>query len=215
MSKVLVLGAHGQIARLVIPRLLAETEAELTLFLRNAKRINNPDPSRITIVEGDVNDYSTLDKAMFGQDIVYANLSGKFEPMVKNIIQSMDEKDVDRLYHVTGLGLYHEVPGKFGRWVEETIGKKVMDDTRRAAEIIEASTVNYTILRAAYMTDEDKIDYELTEKGQPFKGTIISRASIADFIVNGIKNPEQYSYSSLGISQPNSDGDLPRYDLVD
>lgn len=214
MKRVLILGANGQIAKLVIPRLLKETDAELTLYLRHSERISNPDPARVTIIEGDVNDCAALNKAMKGQDIVYANLGGEFEPMVKNVVRSMKENSVNRLYHITGLGLYHEVPGEFGRWVEEAVGTPVMEDTRRAAGIIENSTINYTILRAAYMTNENKIDYELTEKGQPYRGTIISRASIADFIVEGIKHPEKYSFASLGIAQPNTDGDRPRYDLV-
>ncbi len=84
-----------------------------------------------------------------------------------------------------------------------------MDDTRVAAADIETSKLNATIIRAAYMTDEDKIDYELTEKGTPFKGTLISRASIADLIMNILKDPEQHSFSSLGIDEPGTDGDRP------
>lgn len=107
--------------------------------------------------------------------------------MVANIVKAMEENQVSRLIYVTGLGLYHEVPGEFGRWVEESIGSDIMDDTRRAAKIIEESTVNYTILRAAYMTNNPEIDYELTEK-EFYKGTIISRVSIADLINCIIKN---------------------------
>ena len=214
MSKILILGANGQVAQLVITRLLEETNAELTLYLRHSKRISHLSSDRVTIIEGDVNDFTLLDQTMKNQDIVYANLGGKFEPMLQNIVKAMEKNGVERLFHVTGLGLYHEVPGEFGRWVEQSIGKTVMDDTRRAAAIIENSSLNYTILRAAYMTNENKIDYELTEKGQPYKGTIISRASVADLIVEGIKHPKKFSYSSLGIAQPYSDGNRPRYDLV-
>lgn len=211
MKKVLILGANGQIAKLVTDRLLKETDDELTLYLRNSQRIGNPDPSRVTIIEGDVNDFETLDEAMVGQDIVYANLGGEFEPMAKNIVQVMEKNKVSRLIYVTGLGLYHEVPGEFGRWVEETIGTPVMDDTRRAAAAIENSTLNYTILRAAYMNNDPEVDYELTEKGEPYKGTIISRASIADLIVRMIKDPTKHTFSSLGISKPGTDGDRPMY----
>lgn len=211
MKKVLILGANGQIAKIVTDRLLKETNDELTLYLRNSQRIGNPDPSRVTIIEGDVNDFETLNEAMVGQDIVYANLGGEFEPMAKNIVQVMEKNKVSRLIYVTGLGLYHEVPGEFGRWVEETIGTPVMDDTRRAAAAIENSTLNYTILRAAYMNNDPEVDYELTEKGEPYKGTIISRASIADLIVRMIKDPTKHTFSSLGISKPGTDGDRPMY----
>lgn len=123
----------------------------------------------------------------------------------------MDENGVKRLIHVTGLGLYHEVPGEFGRWVEQSIGSEIMDDTRRAAAIIESSDINFTILRCAYMTNEDTINYELTQKGEPYKGTVISRKSIADLIVKIIKSPDRYQFASLGIDQPGTDGDCPMY----
>jgi len=84
-----------------------------------------------------------------------------------------------------------------------------MEDTRRAAKVIEDSDVNFTILRCAYMTNEDKIDYELTEKGEEYKGTIVSRKSIADLIVKIIKDPTIHQKSSLGIDQPGTDGDKP------
>jgi len=58
-SKVLVLGANGQVARHTTPVLL-KAGAELTLFLRRAGRLDNPDPSRVRIVEGDVLDAAAL-----------------------------------------------------------------------------------------------------------------------------------------------------------
>lgn len=209
MKNILILGANGQIAKLVRDRLLEETNDNLTLYLRNSTRIQIKDSNRESIVDGDVNDTDKLIKVMNGQDVVYANLGGRFEPMAQSIVTAMDKSNVKRLIYVTGLGLYHELPKKFEEWNESVIGHDVMEDTRRAAKIIETSDINFTILRCAYMTNEDKIDYELTEKGEEYKGTIISRKSIADLIVRVIKNPKIYEFSSLGIDQPGTDGDKP------
>ena len=211
MQNVLILGAHGQIARLVRQRLLTETDAHLTLYLRHAERLTGVDSQRETVIEGDVNDYATLLAAVRNQDLVYANLGGQFEPMAKNIVRAMTATGVNRLIYVTGLGLYHEVPGEFGRWLEASIGHAVMEDTRRAAQLIETSPVQATIIRAAYMTNAPQIDYELTKKGTPFKGTLISRASIADLIVKIVKTPALYADESLGIDQSGTDGDRPQY----
>ncbi|MBA1433843.1 NAD(P)H-binding protein [Bombilactobacillus bombi] len=208
---ILILGAYGQIAQLVRQRLLAETNAHLTLYLRNAHRLSVTDVHRETVIEGDVRDYEILESAIAKQDLVYANLGGVFEPLAVNIVKAMTAQNVQRLIYVTGLGLYHEVPGKFGEWLERSVGHEVMEDTRRAAKIIEESTLNYTIIRAAYMNNNPKIDYELTTKSEPFKGTIVSRASIADLIVKICQNPQQYEYSSLGIDQPGTNGDTPQY----
>ncbi|MFC6289808.1 NAD(P)H-binding protein [Levilactobacillus angrenensis] len=209
--KVLILGAYGQIARLVRQRLLAETDAQLTLYLRRANRLQDVDPTREMVVEGDVNDYATLETAMAGQDLVLADLGGKFEPLAQNIVRAMTATGVDRLLYIAGLGLYHELPTKFDAWLEQSIGHDVMEDTRRAARLIEESDLNYTLIRAGYMTNNDEVDYELTEKGETFKGTTISRASIADLLVKIIKDPTLHSRSSLGIAKPGTDGDTPVY----
>lgn len=211
MKNILILGANGQIAQLVIQNLLIKKDFNLTLYLRNASRVQFVEDDRLNIIEADVNDYPALLATMVDQDLVYANLGGVFEPMAVNIVNAMQETGVKRLIFVSGLGLYREVPEPFGSWVEESVGHKIMEDTRRAAFEIESSTVNYTIIRAAYMSNEDHINYELTKKGEPFKGTIISRKSIADLIVKIINNPELYKFSSVGISQPGTDGPVPMY----
>ena len=65
MSKILILGAHGATAQIVIDRLLAETQADLVLYLRHAARLNryqtNP---RVTLIEGNAQDVSALTAAM-------------------------------------------------------------------------------------------------------------------------------------------------------
>ena len=44
---VLILGANGQLARNTTRVFLRDTAAKLTLYLRRASRLNNPDPSQI------------------------------------------------------------------------------------------------------------------------------------------------------------------------
>ena len=64
MPKVLILGANGQLARHTTGFFLKHPGVQLTLYLRRAYRLKNPDPSRVTIVEGDVLDVETLKGAM-------------------------------------------------------------------------------------------------------------------------------------------------------
>jgi saccharopine dehydrogenase-like NADP-dependent oxidoreductase len=75
MSNVLVRGANGQVARHAIDLFLKETDARLTLYLRNSRRLKNVDRNRVRVIEGDVLDTSKLKEAMAGQDVVYANLA--------------------------------------------------------------------------------------------------------------------------------------------
>jgi nucleoside-diphosphate-sugar epimerase len=50
MTKVLILGANGQLARNTTRVFLKNTEAHLILYLRRANRLTNPDPERVTTV---------------------------------------------------------------------------------------------------------------------------------------------------------------------
>jgi uncharacterized protein YbjT (DUF2867 family) len=61
---VVVLGANGQLARNTTREFLNSTDARLMLYLRRAGRLSNPDPARVTIVEGDVLDRQALASAM-------------------------------------------------------------------------------------------------------------------------------------------------------
>jgi len=60
MTRVLILGANGQLARHTTPFFLEHADTHLTLYLRNAKRLKNPNPARARVAEGDVTDRDAL-----------------------------------------------------------------------------------------------------------------------------------------------------------
>jgi uncharacterized protein YbjT (DUF2867 family) len=210
MKKVLVLGAGGQIARWVIEMLAARDDAKLTLFLRHARKLKNA-PKNSQVIQGDVLHKDQLNPAIAGQDIVYANLTGTdIDRQAKAIVDAMSEAGVKRLIFVASLGIYDEVPGKFGEWNRRQIGA-YLPPFRKAADAIEASGLDYTILRPAWLTDNDEIDYETTERDEPFKGTEVSRKSIADLIGKLIDSPKRSTGGNLGVNKPNTDGDKPSF----
>lgn len=194
MTNVLIIGANGSIARVAIDIFLKETDAKLTLYLRNSSRLKNPDQNRIQVVEGDVMDIQKLKEVMIGQDVVYANLAGSLEQMARTIVKAMAETSVKRLIWISSMGIYDEVPG-------EQHGS-ILNPYRKSAAVIEASDLDYTILRPGWFTNKDEIDYEITQKGEPFKGHDVSRKSIADLIVKLTVTPGLEVRSSLGINKP-------------
>jgi uncharacterized protein YbjT (DUF2867 family) len=194
LRKVLILGAGGGIARHAIDLFLKDTDAELTLYLRNSSRLRSMDPSRVQVIEGDVMDIEKLKEAMIGQDVVYANLAGSLEPMAKNIVKAMDATGVKRLIWISSMGIYDEVPGEKHR--------SILDPYRKSAGIIEASDLKYTILRPGWFTNKDEIDYETTQKGKQFKGHEVSRKSVADLVVKLAESPELEVRRSLGVNKP-------------
>ncbi|WP_440878047.1 SDR family oxidoreductase [Vibrio natriegens] len=211
MSNVLVLGASGQIAQWVVKFLTNQPEINQTLFLRNPKKLAEFDPAQAQIVVGNVLDRELLKSSMSGQDIVYANLIGDdLDKQAEAVIDAMQETGVKRLIFVLSLGIYDEIPGKFGEWNDNIIGEP-LKYYRRAADAIEASGLDYTILRPAWLMDEDEVDYEITEKGQPFKGTVVSRKSVGDLIAKVIVNPDLHIGANLGVNKPNTDADKPYF----
>ena len=192
MTNVLILGANGQLARNTTRVFLERSDAKLTLYLRRADRLSNSDPKRITIVEGDVLDRPTLEAAMAGQDVVYANLVGAMEEQAECIVGAMHSVGLKRLVFISSMGIYGEVPGERYR--------SVLDPYRDSAALIEASDLDYTILRPGWFTRDNEVKCQITQKGEPFKGHDVSLNSLSDLIVKLALTPNMEIRRSLGVS---------------
>ena len=179
MVKVAVLGAHGQVAQLTEEMLFADKDVETTLFLRNASRLAK-DKDKATIIDGDATNEADLEKAIKGQDVVYANLAGTgtIDKQAQAVVETMDKLGVKRLIWISTLGIYDEVAGKFGEWNKETLGNYITEYAK-AAKRIENSDLDYTIVRPSWMTNKDEVDYQKSKKGEPITNTEVSRKSIA------------------------------------
>ena len=72
---------------------------------------------------------------------------------------------------------------------------------RDSAAAIEASDLDYTILRPGWFTHDEAIDYQLTQKGMPFKGHDVSLNSLSDLIVKLALSPTLEVRHSVGVSR--------------
>jgi uncharacterized protein YbjT (DUF2867 family) len=90
------------------------------------------------------------------------------------------------------MGIYGEVPGE--RY------KSVLDPYRDSVAVIEASDLDYTILRPGWFTQDAAVDYRTTQKGEHFKGHDVSLNSVSDLIVKLALNPGLELRRSLGVS---------------
>lgn len=209
MTNVAILGASGQIAQHVVAMLGERDDINQTLVARNAAKLRSI-PSNATVVEGDVMDPAVLTAAITGQDMVYANLSGNVDEQAPAIIAAMTSAGVQRLIFITTLGILDEVPGAFGVWNTQMIGG-IVGPYRIASDAIEAADLDSTIIRPAWLTDGEEIDYEITQRDEPFKGTEVSRRSVAALVVDLIENPEKQVGANIGINRPGTDGDKPAF----
>jgi len=212
MKNVLILGASGSIATLVTRQLLDDSRVHLTLLVRHPDHLADDirNDSRVTIVVADVvKDTATLLESVRGQDLVYANLYGaNLKQQGQAVVAAMTTAKVSRILWISANGIYNEIPGKYGQWNAQMLGS-TLDAYAAGAKAIESSNLKYTIVRPAWFSDKDVISYELTQKGQAFKGTEVSRQSVAAYLTSLILDPSQAIRQSVGINEPDTDGAKP------
>ncbi|HDX4306356.1 TPA: NAD(P)H-binding protein [Escherichia coli] len=193
MTKVLILGAAGSLARVTTQYFIENTDAELKLYLRNANRLKKSISRRVSLIEGDVLNKYELINALQDIDVVYANLSGDLKSQAQSIISAMNTVGIRRLIFISSMGIYDEVP-------REQYGS-ILDPYRDSAALIEKSDLDYTIIRPGWFTNDNIINYVITHKGEPFKGRFVSRLSIADFICKIATTDSPFIRESIGIAQ--------------
>lgn len=201
MTKIVIIGATGSVGRVARQLFLEKTNDELTLFSRRPERLKPVDSTREVAVSGDVMDASELDKAISGQDVVFASLTGNLGKMAKAIVESMKRVGVNRLIFITSMGIYNEIPASVGS-SGNLRSNPVLQTYRDAADVIEVSGLDYTIIRPGWFDSSNDTDYEITVKGEPFGGHDVSRKSIADLVVRLASDPNLYVRESVGINRP-------------
>lgn len=210
--KILLLGAAGELAQILTQTLLDKTDADLVLYGRKvSSRLKVMDDAREKLVDGDFNDTEALAKAMDGVDVVFAD-DVSDEQATKSILYAMKSAGKNRLIAATSLGIYDEIPGKFGEWNNEQIGE-YLPGSKAAAELIENSGLKYTLIRMAWLCNEKgNTKYELTQKGEPFKGTQVARQAVSQLIVDILNSKDDsFVVKSVGVSEPNTEGDKPLF----
>jgi hypothetical protein len=209
VKNVILIGANGETSREIIPRVLEQGDVKLTLFLRRASRMQNMQSDRVSVVEGDASNLEDLIRSIRGQDIVISTMGGTdLDVKTANIVKAMKEVGARRIIVTSAGGIYDELPEPFNAWDKARVGRDRVIN-RKTADVVEQSTLAYTVLRPVWLTDKPTEQAVLTRKGEKFKGTETSRASLARFIADLVKDPTKYVNESLGISQPNTDGDRP------
>lgn len=202
MTKLLILGANGQIAKLVIP-MLANTDTQLNLTSLHAR----PEKS---IKALDAVNEDALIKALTDIDIVYANIGaeGRQKSAANSIVNAMHHVGVKRLIWVATIGVHNELPDDKRSLWSNLLGtpdneNTYMGDQSAAVARIEQSALDYTIIRPNELID-DNIMQTLnvqTNHDEEIVGGPISRTSVAEFITQIILNPDSYVTESVAISE--------------
>lgn len=198
--KILVIGATGPSGQQIILRGQASGH-DMTALVRSPERASIPDGTKQ--IQGDVLNSASLDTAVQGQHAVICTLGTRklgattlFSEGTRNLIRSMKLAGVARLVCITGVGA-GDSRGHGGFFYDNILQplllKAIYVDKDRQEALIQASGLDWTIVRPAQLTNGKRTGtyrelYNLTG----FKMSTISRADVADSILTHIQDPETH-----------------------
>ena len=194
MKNILILGATGQIGKLLVP-LFDKEKYNITVYVRDAKKVC--ESKKVNIIEGNVLDETALTESMKRQDIVIAVLSGDLLTYANNIVSALKKNTVKRIIWITGMGIHHEVPGEAGKLLDDLC--RQMPEYVQAADAIAESRTPYTLIRAAHLTDGNNEQYYIQHEGEKLHANSVDRIAVAHLIYDLIVNEEGIN-DSLGIT---------------
>jgi len=208
-SKILIVGASGGTGRQLVTQAL-ERGYSVTALVRNPSRLQLEHP-QLTVVQGDVLDRASVDKAMPGQDAVLSALGHKkfFYPTrilsegTQNILQSMEAHGVPRFVCETSLGLGNSA-GSLGLYSTLFVIPLILpfyfwDKTRQERSIAQSNR-DWIIVRPGSLDNASKRGRYRhgLRAGSFLLVPRISRADVAEFMLNQLES-DTYLRTAPGV----------------
>ncbi|MCW2943316.1 MAG: hypothetical protein JWR24_33 [Actinoallomurus sp.] len=197
--RILLFGADWPLGRLIASTALQEGH-HVTAFVRDpARPIERHD--RLKIIHGDVLDAASVAAVVPGHDMVIGALgrskqapAGRFHrPAVGHLAEAMKVHGVSRLIWVSahGVGDSRGDSGLvFERVLRPLLWRAEYADKERQETAVRTTDLEWTIVRPARLTDGPATDrYRASEGIWLDWRSHISRADVADFVINECHKP--------------------------
>ena len=202
--KLIVFGATGKTGQHVWRQAL-EQGHDVTAFARSVEKIDRGDSS-VRVVQGDITDAESVASAVAGHDAAIVALGSNglgdkttLTAGTRNVVDGMAQHHVGRLVVVSAAGV-GESWGQvswFARLMFRTLLRNIYADHEAQEAVVRASTLDWTIVRAAILKDEPASgDY--TASNTKTVGHI-NRADLADFLVRQV-NDEAYRQQAISVT---------------
>ncbi|HET9494871.1 MAG TPA: SDR family oxidoreductase [Chloroflexia bacterium] len=189
--KVAVFGATGTIGRQLIEQALEQGHT-VTAFVRDSAKLDIKSPY-LKVVQGDVLDPASVEKAVQGQDAVLCSIGAGRKGTVRsegtrNIVRAMEKAGVRRLICQSSLGVGDSRGNLNFLWKYVMFGvllREAFKDHVLQENFVKQSRLDWTIVRPAAFTDGERTGnyhhgFPGTRNGLRLK---ISRADVADFML--------------------------------
>lgn len=210
--KVMILGAAGQIGKMVTNDLLTQTDFDLVLYGRNvSSRLSDKKSNRVSLVDGDFEELDKIKEHLVDVDAVYLNFVAG-DDLIKPLVKVLEESSIERFIAASVPDLYQEIEGKFQEWYRANTGIMWEAPPRKSADIIEARNLDYVILRITWLYDEEgNTRLHVTEKGEPFVEAQVTRQAVSQFITDLLTNRVDYHRANLGLGEPGTEYTKPSF----
>ena len=210
--KVIILGAAGQIGKMLTDDLLDQTDFDLVLYGRNvSSRLPHRVSDRVSLVDGEFEEFDKIKDHLVDVDVVYLSFVAK-DDLIKPLVKILEESGVKRFIAASVPDLYQEITGKFQAWYRANTGIMWTSPYRKAADIIEASNLDYVILRITWLYNEDgNTRVHISQKGEPFVEAQITRQAVSQFITDLLTNHADYHRANLGLGEPGTEYTKPSF----
>src|SRR5712692_3258295 len=198
--KIVVFGATGRTGRLLVERALRAGHA-VTAFARDPARVTVVH-ERLRVVRGDVLDGASVHGAVKAQEAVLVALGSSarnpapvLSDGVGHILDAMAQHAVRRILALSAAGALGESAGflfgNLGLRIFRLGLPGVYKEHRKMLEGLQRRDLDWTAVRAVLLTSgRPKGRYRVAAEGIPRWGFRISRADVADFMIQQLGSDE-------------------------
>ena len=190
----LIIGATGGTGRALLEQALARGHT-VTVLVRNPKKVKTQH-DRLTLMQGNVLDFDSVDRAAKGKDAVLSALGHKrfliktsiLSEGTRNIVKALEKNGVKRFVCETSLGV-GDSRGRLGLLYTLFIIPFILffyfRDKKKQERIIGDSSLDWVIVRPGRLTNGRKRGVYRHGRaiGNYIWGAAISRADVADFML--------------------------------
>lgn len=204
--KILVLGSTGRVGSQIVTCALRDRH-QVTAFVRTPEKLQIQDEN-LTIFQGNVLNKDDIVRPMHGVDVVISALNTDGTTTLTEslplIMEAMENEGIRRIITVGTAGiLQSRTTPNILRYLSSESKRKstrAAKEHHKVYEILEASTLDWTIVCPTYLPDGESLgNYRVERNFLPENGSKISVPDTAEFTYEQI-NSSDYIKSRVGIA---------------
>ena len=197
-----IFGASGRTGKLLVQAAL-DAGHSVTAFVRDPAKLTIQHPA-LRLVQGDTSDTAAVARAVTGAEAIMSGLGpvkGSPKDLLvtaqRHIVAAMQAAGVKRYVLLTGAGVRD--PQDQPKLIDKVFGfllkltaADVLKDSEDSVRLVEATELDWIVVRGPRLTEGPKTGrYRVGYVGQN-SGTQISRADLADFMLEQAVGPSQW-----------------------